>query len=127
MDQHVKILGWCFIVFSSLVLLLAVFLFLVIGGAGIASGDREAMMITGAVGTILGVFLIILALPGLITGFGLLKFKPWSRVLGIVLAALNLLAFPFGTALGIYALWVLLNTQTIPLFEPARGTAVTSV
>jgi hypothetical protein len=31
---------------------------------------------------------------------------------------LNLFVLPFGTALGIYALWVLMNEQTRPLFHP---------
>ena len=128
MAQHVRILGWCFIVYHALLLLLAIFLFLVIGGAGVLSGDRQAMMITGAVGGFIAVLFIILALPGLITGFGLLRFKPWARILGIVLGALNLLNVPLGTALGAYAFWVLLNQQTIPLFEPGTTTApVTSV
>ncbi len=127
MDQHVKILGWCFIVYSGLLLLLAIFLFVVIGGAGIISGDRDAMLITGAIGTIMGSLFAILSLPGLITGFGLLKLKSWSRPVGIVLGALNLMAVPIGTALGIYALWVLLNPQTLALFEPGRVVPATSV
>src|SRR5437870_9964249 len=112
MRDHVRILGWCFIVYSSLSLLLGVCLFFIIGGAGILSGDRQAMMVTGAVGTGLAIFFIVVSLPGLITGYGLLKFRPWARIVGIVLGVLNLLGFPLGTALGIYALWVLLNAQT---------------
>ncbi len=44
------------------------------------------------------------------------SYKPWSRVLGIVLSVLNLLNFPIGTVLGIYGLWVLLNKDTERLF-----------
>jgi hypothetical protein len=123
MQQHVRILGWCFIVYSALLLLLAGFLFFVIGGAGLISGDRQAMLVTGAVGTFLAAFFVILSLPGLLTGFGLLKFRPWARIVGIVLGALNLLSFPIGTALGVYAIWVLVNAQTQALFE---GPAVIS-
>ena len=116
MEQHVKILGWAFIVYSGLMLLLAIGLFLIISGAGVLSGDRQAMLVTGAVGTFIGALLLILSLPGLITGFGLLKFRPWSRILGIVLSALHLLSIPIGTALGAYGLWVLLNPLTEALF-----------
>ena len=118
MAQHVKILGWSFIIYHCLMLLLGLSLFFIIGGAGVLSGDRQAMLVTGAVGTFIAGIFIVLALPGLITGFGLLKFRPWARILGIVLGALHLFAFPLGTALGIYAFWVLLNAQTTPLFEP---------
>jgi hypothetical protein len=124
MEQHVKILGWASIIYSGLLLLLAILLFLIISGAGVVSGDRQAMLVTGAVGTIIAVLLTVLALPGLITGFGLLRFRPWARIVGIVLSALHLFSIPIGTALGIYGLWVLLNAQTLPLFEGPR--AVTS-
>lgn len=128
MQQHVRIVGWLFIVYSAIILLLAVGLFFVITGAGFISGEREAMLVTGAVGTGLAVFLALVALPGLITGFGLLKFREWARIVGIVLSILHLVGFPFGTALGIYSLWVLLNAQTAPLFaSPAGSNVPTSV
>jgi hypothetical protein len=41
----------------------------------------------------------------------LITFKPWARVLAIILSALHLLNIPFGTALGIYGLWVLLSNE----------------
>jgi hypothetical protein len=43
----------------------------------------------------------------ILAGVALLSRKPWARVLTIVLGVLSLLKFPFGTALGIYTLWVL--------------------
>jgi hypothetical protein len=116
MRQHVRILGWLFIVYSGLLLVIAAFLFLIIGGAGVLSGDRVAMLITGAVGTFVAAFFALVSLPGLLAGFGLLKFRGWARILAIILAALNILHFPIGTALGVYALWVLLNAETAPLF-----------
>ena len=126
MQQHVKILAWLTMVYSVLLLLLGIFLFLVIGGAGALSGDRQAMLVTGAVGTFLAAFFLVLSLPGIITGVGLLRFRPWARSLGIILGALHLISFPIGTALGVYALWVLLNAKTLPLFE-SPATALTSV
>jgi hypothetical protein len=33
--------------------------------------------------------------------------KPWGRILAIVIAILALIHIPFGTAMGIYTLWVL--------------------
>ena len=121
MQQHVKTLGICFIVYHSLLLLLGLGLFFIIGGAGILSGDRNAALITGAIGTFLAALFLVLSLPGLITGFGLLKFRPWSRIAAIILGALHLLSFPIGTLLGVYTLWVLLNADTPPVFgEPAR-------
>lgn len=50
---------------------------------------------------------IVMAALAIVTGFSLLNRRPWARVLAIVLAVLALFKFPFGTALGIYTLWVL--------------------
>jgi hypothetical protein len=88
----------------------------VIGGAGVISGDPDAMFATGIVATVIGIFLFVIALPSIIAGVGLLKRKPWARILSLILGALNIFNIPFGTALGIYTFWVLLNDQTAPLF-----------
>lgn len=127
MDTHVKILGVLYIALSALALLMAFFLMVTLGGAagivGAAAAPEDAAIalpIIGITGMALVILLLVLALPGLITGWGLLKYHPWARVLGLVLAVINLFNIPFGTALGIYALWVLLNKDTERLFaEPA--------
>jgi hypothetical protein len=43
---------------------------------------------------------------------------PWGRALSLGLAVVNLVLLPFGTAFGIYALWVLLTNEGRRLFEP---------
>jgi len=78
------------------------------------------MPILGIIGCLIFVFVMLVSIPGLIAGVGLLKLRPWARILGIVISAVNILNFPFGTALGVYGLWVLLSTETIALFEGAR-------
>jgi hypothetical protein len=126
MTTHVKVLGVLFIAFSAITLLVALFLLLAIGGAagivGMTAPPEDAAIaipVLGIAGTTLGLMLLIVSLPGLVTGWGLLAFKPWARIVGIVLSALQLFNIPFGTALGIYGLWVLLNKDTEALFTPA--------
>jgi uncharacterized SAM-binding protein YcdF (DUF218 family) len=58
-----------------------------------------------------------LSAPGLIAGIGLLTFKPWASTLTIIVSALHLLNIPFGTALGIYGLWILLKDETKALIK----------
>ena len=53
-------------------------------------------------------FLAIFGVAHLLLAWGLFQREPWARVLGLVLGFLALLRPPFGTALGIYTLWVLL-------------------
>ncbi len=50
------------------------------------------------------------------------RHQPRGRLVMIVLAVCNLVLLPFGTALGVYALWVLLSGATRKLFEPATPT-----
>lgn len=60
----------------------------------------------------IGWWLIGGAAVGLVAGWGLLQREPWGRMVAIVLGCLSLIDLPFGTALGIYTLWVLLPTQS---------------
>ena len=124
MRQHVPILGWCFIVYHAIVAVIGVVVGAIVSGAGAISGEREAIFVTGAVGIGIACFLIVLSLPGIIAGFGLLKFRPWARILAIILGALHLLSFPFGTALGVYALVVLLHNETAVDFGAQQGALV---
>jgi hypothetical protein len=47
---------------------------------------------------------------GVVAGIGLLNRAPWARTLTLVVAFLSLLSLPFGTAFGIYAIWVFLSS-----------------
>ena len=122
MQTHVKVLAVLFIVLSALGVLAAVGAGAAFGLAGMATAaaDSEeaavAVPIIGIVGTLFTTFLLVLSIPGLVAGFGLLSFKPWARILAIVLCALQLINVPFGTIVGVYGLWVLLSKDTERLF-----------
>jgi hypothetical protein len=124
MQTHVKVLGVVYLAFGGLMLLGALFLLVMMGGvAGIvgASADAEdaaiAIPVLGFAGTALALFLGVFSLPSLATGYGLINYKEWARVLGIVLSAINLINIPLGTIVGAYGLWVLLNKETERLFS----------
>lgn len=125
MQTHVKVLAVLFIVLSALGVLVALgVMAMFAGAAGIVGATAEgedaaiAMPIIGLTGSFLTIFVLAVSLPGLITGFGLLSFRPWARILGIVLSALNLINFfPIGIVVGAYGLWVLLSQETERLFE----------
>jgi hypothetical protein len=134
MQTHVKVLGVLYLAVSAGFLLLAFFLLVVMGGtAGIvgAAADAEdaaiAIPVLGIAGTALAIFLVTFALPGLVTGYGLLNYKPWARIVGIVLSALNLINIPLGTVLGAYGLWVLLSGDTERLFESRPTVTSTTI
>ena len=59
-----------------------------------------------------GGLLLAGAVVGIMAGWGLLERQPWARMLSIVIGCFNLIDMPFGTALGIYTLWVLLPAKS---------------
>jgi hypothetical protein len=123
METHVKVLAALEIAMGGLGLFAAFLLMLVFGGVASAigiSGDPDATIalpVIGFTGTALVTFLIVLSLPGIITGIGLFRLRPWSRIAGIVLSILGLVVMPFGTILGAYGLWVLFSKETERLFS----------
>jgi len=122
METHVKVFAVLQIALGALCLLAALGLTLVfIGGFGAASVSDNpdaaiALPFIGVTGIALVSFLLVLSLPGIITGIGLLRLRPWARVLGIVLSIIGLMGFPLGTMIGVYGLWVLFSKDTERLF-----------
>jgi hypothetical protein len=57
---------------------------------------------------------------GVIGGAGLFSYKPWARILVMIVSAVNCLNIPVGTAKGIYSIWVLMQPETIELFEDPK-------
>ena len=61
--------------------------------------------------------LILRTVLAVVVAWGLLERARWGRILAIVVAFLSLLKFPFGTALGIWTLVVLLGYRNSTLYE----------
>lgn len=108
---NLKPLAICWFVLSGLRLLPGI---LLLTASGIA-GSFLPPDVPGFVMAILqaiGWMLIGGAAIGLACGWGLLQREPWGRMLALVLGILSLIDIPFGTALGIYTLWVLMPNQS---------------
>jgi hypothetical protein len=84
---------------------------------GNLADDADANIVLSVIANVISVVLAILAIPGLIGGIGLMKRKNWARILVLILSIVNILNFPLGTAIGIYALWVLLQPEVTAAFE----------
>jgi hypothetical protein len=56
----------------------------------------------------IAIFILAKAAFGFIAGWGLLQREPWARLLALVVGFLSLFNIPFGTAVGVYTMWVLL-------------------
>ncbi len=117
MRQHAQIVAWLNIAGAVIMLLIAAFLMILLPSIGAMSGDRDALGILAIVGVSVGGFMIVLALPGLLAGIGLLRRRNWGRILAIVVSFLNLLNFPIGTVIGAYSLWVLFQDTAAGYFD----------
>lgn len=123
-ETHVKIVAWLHIVLSALGLLVTALVLIVFLGIGLVlatTDEAEAMGIFAVIATVVGVFLLLVSVPGLIGGIGLLKQQNWARILVLILSVLQLFNVPFGTAVGIYSLWALTRDETAALFGESRG------
>ena len=59
------------------------------------------------------ILLLAKAACGFVAGWGLLQREHWARIAVLVLAFVSLFTnIPFGTALGIYTMWVLLPAES---------------
>jgi hypothetical protein len=111
MSRHLRLLGILWLVAGALNL----------AGAGFVWFAADVILprifVSGfpafVPGLVKGVAFLIL-LKGAVSaaaGWGLLERESWARTVTLALAFLSLFNVPFGTALGIYSLWVLLPDQ----------------
>lgn len=108
---HIRLLGILWVALSAFRLIPGLALIALFGdGSGILPPEVPFFVhgLLRGVGTLL----VVGAALGLAAGAGLLQRQPWARVLAIVLAFINLVDMPLGTALGIYTLWVLLPAKS---------------
>ena len=117
MEKHLTAVAALHVGLSILGGLIGIFIFVLLTGIGAITQEKEAFLILTTIGTGVGVLLMVLSVPGIIGGIGLFKRKEWARILVLILSAIDLLNIPFGTALGIYSIWVLVQQDTIRLFR----------
>jgi hypothetical protein len=123
MKSHVDFLGVLFIVWGLLTvviglstLALGVGAVALIASASRAGGSQVAAGITAAAFTTLAFIALLWGAAHVIVGVPLRRRTPWSRLLALMLGSVDLLLLPYGTALGIYALWALLREDGKRLF-----------
>ena len=118
MKKHVTVVGAIQIGFGALGLIGAVAVFFALNFARSQVGDDEVengelKLLSVSVPLLIG----FLSTLGLVGGIGLFTYQSWARYLVIVVSALGCLNIPIGTLKGVYALWVLLQDETVKLFE----------
>jgi len=122
MKKHVTIVGALQIGFSILWLIGAIVIFFVFNIAKEVIPQEEdvpefVFRILDILGIFLPVFLGTVSCLGLIGGIALLAYKGWGRILTIVVSALGCFNIPIGTLIGVYSIWVLMQDDTVKLFQ----------
>jgi hypothetical protein len=118
MKKHVTVVGAIQIGFSLLGLIGALVIFFALRFALSQIGDDDTgQMVVRFLSISLPLLVGFLSTLGLVGGIGLLGFKPWARYIVIVVSALGCLNIPIGTLKGVYSLWVLMQDETVKLFE----------
>jgi hypothetical protein len=117
MKKHVTIVGSIHIGFAVLGLMAAVVVLTALSFArAFVQDDNVAQTVLRFLSISLPILIGSLSTLGLVAGIGLLVYRPWARYLIIVISILDCVNIPFGTALGIYSIWVLIQDDTVKLF-----------
>jgi hypothetical protein len=124
-ERHVNLLGILLALWGGLAMLVGVSMTLIAAGAlaqmltpGAASVGFAARLTAGMF-AVLGVVALLWGAVHVWTGVLLDRRRPIGRILALALGVVNLIVLPFGTALGVYALWVLLKNDGRKAFVPA--------
>lgn len=124
MEKDIKVLGILNIVLGSLGAVCGMPILFFLGGPhnaieailGHPFPESGAWALDARIGFSMAMLLLLLSVPSIIGGIGLLGFAPGARILTIVVSALQLFIIPFGTALGIYGLSVLCSPKSKSCF-----------
>jgi hypothetical protein len=118
MKKHVTVVGSIQIGFSVLGLLAAMAVLTALSFArAFVEYDDVAQTVLRFLAVSIPALVGSFSALGLVAGIGLLTYRPWARYLVIIISALDCINIPIGTAKGIYSIWVLIQDDTIKLFE----------
>jgi hypothetical protein len=124
MELHIRVLGYLHIALGVGAALAVIIILASYGGPmgvlHMGSLDGNQTTVEGTVWTGIWIFLLLIALPCIMAGQGLLRFQPWARPFTMVLSILNLINVPFGTAVAIYGFWAVTAPEVDPLFDERR-------
>ncbi len=113
MEKHIRRVSWIFIAFGVIYLLAALF----IGAIGLMAvanriqTEDVALLPAGLTGVMILLPFALLGILHIFTGRGFRAGKGWARIALWILAIINLGNVPLGTAIGGYAIWVLVKTR----------------
>ena len=120
LDKHYTVLAGLFIglgVFGLVGILVLLFIF----GAGTfavgtaAANDpsvpRAVVFLPLTFGLVISSFVALSIIPVFVAAFGLVGRRPWGPVAALIAGIISLPNIPLGTGVGIYAIWLFLESR----------------
>ena len=116
MRDHIKVLGILNIVMGSLTVLIGIGALLAMGtlagfivatissatGSDVHDGAVAAPIIV-AIGFVVATFFLVLGLPAIVGGWGLMHYRRWSRILMIIVSFFHLFHIPLARPWSLWA------------------------
>jgi len=129
MRLHIDVLGTLHLVWGAFGVMIGVSLAILaagtraaLSGSAFGLGERAAVTLLGLAGGVL----VLGGAANVLTGLAVRRRWGRGRIAALVLAIPNLILVPFGTALGVYTFWVLLNNDARGVFGRPPRTAAPS-
>lgn len=123
--NHLTLLGSLWIAYSVLALFGGVIIFVLNQTLFAALSARGEFGPPGGflrpMFAVIGILLLMKGTLSIIAGIGLLTRQSWARIIALVMGCISLLNIPFGTALGIYTIWVLLGENADAEYRALAG------
>jgi len=116
MEKHINVVAALQIGLSIFNLLIAFLIFTVLKLVGGFVEEPNAETVLSTIADILAIVFILISVPGILAGLGLYKRREWARILTLILSVIEIFSFPFGTAIGIYSIWALIQPETVTAF-----------
>jgi len=112
LSGHIRLLGILWLAFSAIRFLPGLVVLMLFQGQRFTPLPPEVPFFVNTIIHFAAYALILFGAAGLLAGWGLLERQPWARTLTMVLGGVTLIDVPFGTALGVYTLWVLMPARS---------------
>ncbi len=121
MEKHINVAAALQIGLSVFNLIIALLIFTVLKLIIGFVDNAESEMVLSIIANVIAIVFILISLPGIFAGIGLYKRHEWARILTLVLSVIEIFNFPFGTAIGIYSIWALIQPEAIAEFTETSG------
>jgi hypothetical protein len=119
-ERHIGILAVLWMVYSALHIIAGLAMItvsrLVLAHIAAAGGEAPPAFVRPLI-SFIGIAILVKGVLGFAAGVGLMQRATWARMLAVVIGVISLINVPFGTALGIYTLWVLMGSGSDREYE----------